>query len=130
MWQTNKTLFQMNKMGTFGGAELWDLASIMTCRSVFHDNHMLTFPSPFILKPLRFLFVLKYPHLFLTDSLSIHDFNQRYISNLMENHRSRSTFHQNQTFSMRIILFRSLPRFLRLELDFHVFRNSFERVPT
>lgn len=113
-----QSLFKLQKRAV---RVIFGLKHRQTCRSVFRDNNILTFPSIFILESLTFL--KKHPDLFPIPSIPNHNYNLRPTNNL-PNPRSRTTFHKNQPYSSCIRLFNSLPSFLKMENDVRKFRHG------
>lgn len=117
----SKSLFKLQKRAI---RIIFGLNPRQTCQSVFRTNNLLTFPSIFILESLTFL--KKYPHLFSVNNLSSHTYNLRRRNN-PPNPRSRTTFHQNQSHSTCIRLFRSLPSSLKSQKNVRKFRHGLRR---
>lgn len=107
-----KRLFSLQKKAV---RIVFHLNRSQSCRSVFRDNNLLTFPCIFILESVKFF--KKNPHHF---SFSSHQFSHRYtLRNRLKliTPRCNTTFYQNQSHNSSIKLFNCLPKSLKLETD-------------
>jgi hypothetical protein len=94
---------------------VFSLNRLQSCRSVFRNNNLLTFPCIFILESVKFF--KKNPHLFsFSSNQSSNSYNLRNRHKLITS-RCNTTFYQNQSHHSCIRLFNCLPNVLKLETD-------------
>uniref|UniRef100_A0A1B6K909 Reverse transcriptase domain-containing protein n=1 Tax=Homalodisca liturata TaxID=320908 RepID=A0A1B6K909_9HEMI len=103
---------------------VFHLAGNQSCRSLFREKGILTFPSIYILNSLTFL--IKNFGLFTSHITHTHRYQLRHNNNITLPRHS-TTFFRNKTYSSCISLFNSLPQYLKNVKEPNKFKSQLKK---